>query len=78
MNHSQLCTGYLKKHKTLVGARFVVAPYYCGTKPLSDTISKNFKMIFNTVEGFHKKGFFYLDCKKFWVVQNSFNCHYDK
>ena len=29
-------------------------------------------MIFNTVESFHKKGFFYLGCKKFWVVQNSF------
>ena len=29
-------------------------------------------MTFNTVESFHKKGFFYLGCKKFWVVQNSF------
>ena len=29
-------------------------------------------MIFNTVEIFHKKSFFYSDCKKFWVVQNSF------
>ena len=28
-------------------------------------------MTFNTVESFHKKGFFYLGCKKFWVVQNS-------
>ena len=61
-----------KIHKTPVGARFIVASYYCSTNPLSDTISKNFKMIFNTVESFHKKGFFYLGCKKFWVVQNSF------
>ena len=29
-------------------------------------------MIFDTIESFHKKGFFYLGCKKFWVVQNSF------
>ena len=29
-------------------------------------------MIFNTAESFHKKGFFYLGCKRFWVVQNSF------
>ena len=29
-------------------------------------------MIFNTVESFHKKVFFYLDCQKFWIVQNSF------
>ena len=29
-------------------------------------------MTFNTVESFHKNGFFYLGCKKFWVAQNSF------
>ena len=61
-----------KIYKTPVGVRFIVASYYCSTNPLSDTISKNFKMIFNTVESFHKKFFFYLGCKKFWVVQNSF------
>ena len=41
--------------------RFIVPSYYCSTNPLSDTISKNSKMTF-----------FYLGCKKFWVVQNSF------
>ena len=60
-----------KIHKTPAGARFIVASYYCSTNPLSDRISKNLKMIFNTVESFHKS-FFYLGCKKFWVVQNSF------
>ena len=30
-------------------------------------------MIFNTVESVHKKILFYLGCKKFWVVQNSFS-----
>ena len=29
-------------------------------------------MIINAVESLHKKGFFYLGCKKFCVVQNSF------
>ena len=62
----------LQIHKTPVDARFIVASYCCSTNPLSETISKNFKMIFNTVESFRKKGFFYLGCKKFWVVQNSF------
>ena len=47
-----------KIHKAPVGARFIVATYYCSTNPLPDTISKNFKMIFNTVESFHNKGFF--------------------
>ena len=44
-----------KIHKTLVGVRFIVASYYCITNPLSDKISK---MIFNTVESFHKKVYF--------------------
>ena len=41
-----------KIHKTLLGVRFIVASYYCSTNPLPDTI---FKLIFNTVESFHKK-----------------------
>ena len=61
-----------KIHKTPARVRFIVASYSCSTNPLSDRIFRNFKMIFNTVESFHKKGFFYLGCKKFWVVQNSF------
>ena len=61
-----------KMHKTPVGARFIVASYYCSTNPLSDTISQIFIMIFNTVESFHNKSFFYSGCKKFWVVQNYF------
>ena len=61
-----------KIHKTPVGATFVVASYYCSTNPLSDTISKIFIMVFNTVESFYNKSFFYSGCKKFWVVQNSF------
>ena len=30
-------------------------------------------MVFNTVESFHSKSFFYSGCKKFWVVQNYFS-----
>ena len=41
--------------KTPVGARFIVASYYCSTNPLSDTISKTFTMIFNTAESFYEK-----------------------
>ena len=61
-----------KMHKTRVGARFIVASYYYSTNPLSDTIFKIFIMVFNTVESFHNKSFFYSGCTKFWVVQNSF------
>ena len=62
-----------KTYKTPIAARFVVASYYCSTNLFSATISKNFKIIFNTVKSFHKKGFFYLGCNKFWVMQNSFS-----
>ena len=59
-------------HKTHIGARFIVASYYSITKPLSDAICKIFKMIFNIVETFHDRSFFYSGCKKFRVVQNSY------
>ena len=61
-----------KIHKTPVGVRFIVASYYCSSNPLSDTISKIFLMVINTVESSHNKSFFYSGCKKFWVLQNSF------
>ena len=61
-----------KIHKTLVGARLIVASYYCSTNPFSDTISQIFKLIFNNVEIFHRKSLFFSGCKKFWVAQNSF------
>ena len=61
-----------KMHKAHVGARFIVASYYCSTNPLCDTISTIFIMVFNTVKSSHNKSFFYSGCKKFWVVQNSF------
>ena len=61
-----------KTHKTSTGARFIVASNWCNTKPLSDTTSKPFKMILNTVERFHTQSFFHSGCEKFWVVQNSF------
>ena len=51
---------------------FIVAPKNCSTKAPSDTIFKIFKTIFNTVESFYNKNFFYSGCKKIWVVKNDF------
>ena len=56
----------LKMHKTSIASNC------CSTKPFSDTTSKLFKMILNTVERFHTQIFFHSGCEKFWVVQNSF------
>ena len=50
--------GLPKIHKTPFGNRFIVTLKSCATKPLSDAISRIFKMIFNTVESFHNKSFF--------------------
>ena len=61
-----------KMHQTSIGARFIVASNYCSTKPLSNTRSKLFKIILNTVERFHTQSFFHSGCEKIWVVQNSF------
>ena len=59
-------------HKPPFGARFTVASRNGSPKPLSDMIFKVLKMVFNHVEGFHRKRLFYTCFKKFWVVENSF------
>ena len=61
-----------KLHKTPIGARFIVASKTCATKPITEVISRIFKMIFTHIESFHNKSLFYSNHKKFWVVQNSF------
>ena len=67
-----IMNGLPKMHKTSIGARFIVASNYCSTKPLSDTTSKLFKIICNTVENFHNQSFFHSGCEKFQVTQSSF------
>ena len=61
-----------KMHKSPVGARFIVASKTCSTKPLTEVISRVFKMLFNHVQNFHRKSRFYTSYNHFWVVQNSF------
>ena len=61
-----------KIHKTPSDARFIVASSVCSTKPLSSTISRLFKLIFQQVQSFHDKSTFYSRYKKFWVVENSY------
>ena len=59
-----------KMHKTPIGARFIVASNYCSMKPISDTTSKIFKMILNTVESF----FFIPKVSFIQAVRNSGLC----
>ena len=48
-----------KLHKTPIGARFIIVPENCSTKPLAGVISKLFKKLFKHVENFHNKNTFY-------------------
>ena len=64
-----------KIHKTLLGVRFIVASYYCSTNPLPDTI---FKLIFNTVESFHKKLSFIQTVRILCCAKLFSNCHHAK
>ena len=54
-------------------ARFIAASNYCSRKPPSNKIRKIFEMIFNAVESFYNKGFFYSGYKKWWFAQNYFS-----
>ena len=61
-----------KLHKSPIGSRFIVASSSCATKPITEVVSRVFKMVFAHIESFHNKSLFYSNYKKFWVVQNSF------
>ena len=60
-----------KMHYTPCRKRFIIASAHCSTKPISKIISKIFKHIFNQIQSYHDKSFFYKNYNKFWVLQNS-------
>ena len=61
-----------KMHYTPCRKRFIIASAHCSTKPLSKTVSKIFKHIFNQIQNYHDKCTFYKNYNKFWIIQNSF------
>ena len=60
-----------KMHYNPPRARFIIASSSCSTKPLSKITSSIFKHIFNQVQNFHKKSYFYKNYNRFWVISNS-------
>ena len=54
-----------KMHKNPVGCRFIIASKRCSTKPLTEVVSKIFKLLFSSVENFYKKSCFYSRLNKF-------------
>jgi hypothetical protein len=61
-----------KMHYTPCKKRFIIASSRCSTKPISKIVSKIFKHIFDQIQSFHEKSYFYKNYNKFWVLQNSF------
>ena len=57
-----------KMHYTPSRARFIVASAQCSTKPISNVTSKLYKKIFQQIESFHRKSYFYKNYNRFWVV----------
>ena len=60
-----------KMHKTPIGSRFIIASSNCSIKPLSKKVTSAFKLIFNTIQSYHKKSKFYSEMNTFWVIQNN-------
>ena len=61
-----------KMHYSPCKKRFIIASSRCSTKPISKIVSKIFKHIFNQIQSFHEKSYFYKNYNRFWVLQNSF------
>ena len=60
-----------KMHYNPPRARFIIASSSCSMKPVSKITSSIFKHIFNQVQNFHKKSYFYKNYNRFWVISNS-------
>ena len=60
-----------KMHKAPVGSRFIIASKSCSMKPLSKKVTTACKLIFNTIQSYHKKSKFYSGLNTFWIIQNN-------
>ena len=52
-------------------AHFIVASSTCSSKPLSQAISKVFKLLLHQVQNFHAKSTFYKNYNRFCAIENS-------
>ena len=59
-----------KMHKTLSGARFIIAGKKCINKQLSKHVTSAFKLCYSQIDAYHKKTYYFSGTKTFWVIQN--------
>ena len=60
-----------KLHKNPIKFRFIIAAPKCSIKPLSQTITKVFKLFYRQIEAYNAKSRFFSSVKTFWVLQNN-------
>ena len=60
-----------KMHKSPIGSRFIIASKECTTKKLSKNVTAAFKLVYKSIESYHKKIEFFSGIHSFWVIQNN-------
>ena len=63
----------LKMRKNPVSLRFIIASPVCSIKPLSKDIISIFKLFYEKVERYHRKGKSWSEIKTLWTIQNSYS-----
>ena len=61
-----------KMHKNPVSFCFIIASPVYSIKPLSKNMKSIFKLFYEKVERYHKKGKVWWRIKTFWTIQNSY------
>ena len=59
-----------KIHKTPTGSRFIIGSKKCSLKPLGQTVTKIFKVLFHLKRSYYRKAGFYSELKHFWCIDN--------
>ena len=62
-----------KLHKNPVKIRFIIAAPNCSVKPLSQAITKIFKLFYRQIEKYNAKYYYFSYVKTFWVIQDNEN-----
>lgn len=60
-----------KLHKTPIKFRFIIAAPDCSIKPLTQTVTKLFKLFYKQIERYNEKTYYYSSINSFWVIDNN-------
>ena len=60
-----------KLHKKPSKSRFIVAATNCSVKPLSKAVTAALKLLYNQIESYNDKCFYFSGVKSFWPIQDN-------